>query len=115
MTTRAQSKALTTQDYLDLQQLYARYNVAIDTGDAEAWAATFIPDGVFNTTNRGHDQLVQFIRNWRGNRNGANLRHWNSNLAFSATPAGAAGSCYQMLLNVVCAGRRFKRPAHTKT
>ena len=29
---------LTTQDYIDIQQLYARYNMAIDTGDGEGWA-----------------------------------------------------------------------------
>ena len=46
---------LTTQDYIDIQQLYARYNIAIDTGDGEGWAATFTPDGVFNNTNKGHE------------------------------------------------------------
>ena len=54
----AQSAAkLSTQDYNDIQQLYARYNLAIDTGNGEGWAATFTPDGVFNNTNKGHDAL----------------------------------------------------------
>ncbi len=96
----AQSRSLTTQDYVDLQQLYAHYNMAIDTGDGEAWAATFTPDGVFNNTNTGHDALVQFIKDWRDKRDGANRRHWNSNLAFTATEGGASGSCYLILLNV---------------
>jgi bifunctional aromatase (cyclase/dehydratase) len=91
---------LTTQDYLDIQQLYARYNVAIDTGDAEGWAGTFTPDGVFNNTSRGHDALVQFIKDWRDKRNGANRRHWNSNLVINAAPDGAAGSVYLELLDV---------------
>jgi hypothetical protein len=91
---------LSTQDYIDLQQLYARYNMAIDTSDAEAWAATFTPDGVFNNTNRGHDGLVQFIKDWREKRNGAMRRHWNSNLTFTATNTGARGSAYLILLDI---------------
>jgi SnoaL-like domain len=91
---------LTTQDYVDIQQLYARYNLAIDTGDGEAWAGTFTPDGVFNTTNKGHDALVQFIRDWRDKRDGANRRHLNSNMVLTPTADGAKGAIYLLLLNV---------------
>src|SRR5262245_38275940 len=91
---------LTTQDYNDIQQLYARYNLAIDTGNGEAWAATFTPDGVFNNTNKGHDALVQFIKDLREKRDGANRRHLNSNMVLTPTPDGANGSIYLLLLNV---------------
>jgi hypothetical protein len=91
---------LTTQDYIDLQQLYARYNMAIDSGDGEAWAATFTPDGVFNTTNVGHDALVQFVKDWREKRDGANRRHANSNLLYTPTDTGARGTCYLILLDI---------------
>jgi hypothetical protein len=91
---------LTTQDYIDIQQLYARYNLAIDTGDGEGWAATFTPDGVFNNTNKGHDALVQFIKDWRDKRDGANRRHLNSNMALTPTADGANGAIYLLLLNV---------------
>src|SRR5690349_2229847 len=91
-------KSLATQDYIDIQQLYARYNTAIDTGDAEGWASTFTPDGVFNNNTRGHDALVQFVHDWRDKRNGANRRHWNSNLVITPTGDGAIGSVYLMLL-----------------
>jgi hypothetical protein len=91
---------LTTQDYNDIQQLYARYNLAIDTGNAEGWAATFIPDGVFNNTNKGHDALVQFIKDWREKRDGANRRHLNSNMVLTPTADGANASIYLLLLNV---------------
>jgi len=105
------SKAtLTTQDYVEIQQLYARYNMAIDTGDGEAWAATFIPDGVFNNNTRGHDALVQFVRDWRDKRDGANRRHLNSNLVITPTPDGARASVYLLLLNV---GVRPAIPATT--
>jgi hypothetical protein len=95
-----QSGTLTTDDYIAIQQLYARYNVAIDTGDAEAWAATFTPDGNFNNSNKGHDALVQFIKDWREKRDGANRRHWNSNLVITPAANGASGSVYLMLMNI---------------
>src|SRR5581483_8124062 len=87
-TLAAQSKStarLTAADYTEIQQLYARYNTAIDSGDGAAWAATFVPDGVFNTNTIGHDALVQFVLDWRQNRNGANLRHWNTNIVIIPT------------------------------
>src|SRR5688572_369185 len=86
---------LTTQDCLDIQQLYARYTHAIDGGDAEGYAALFTPDGSF-TTNVGRDALIAFIRN----RNGANTRHLNSNLLITPTPEGATGSVYNLFLDV---------------
>lgn len=91
--------SLTADDYVEIQQLYAQYNNAIDSGDAEGWAATFTPDGVFNTFN-GHDALVGFIHQWRDKMNGASMRHWNSNLLITGTPEGANGSVYLLLVNV---------------
>ena len=97
---RAQTKtSLTADDYIEIQQLYARYNIAIDSGDAEGYAATFIPEGVFNTFN-GHDALVGFIKTWRERLSGGNMRHWNTNLAITGTPEGANGSVYLLLVNV---------------
>jgi len=75
-------------------------NLAIDTGNAEGWAATFTPDGVFNNTNKGHDALVQFIKDWREKRDGANRRHLNSNMVLTPTADGANASIYLLLLNV---------------
>jgi len=56
--------ALSAQDNFEIQQLYAKYNIAIDSGDAEGYAATFTPDGVFNQFS-GHDALVGFAKMWR--------------------------------------------------
>lgn len=96
----AQHKSsLTADDYIEIQQLYARYNMAIDSGDAEGYAGTFTPDGVFNTFN-GHDALVGFIHRWRDNMKGANMRHWNTNLAINGTPEGASGFVYLLLVDV---------------
>jgi hypothetical protein len=91
--------SLTADDYIEIQQLYAQYNNAIDSGDAEGYAGTFVPDGVFNAFN-GHDALVGFIHRWRENMKGGNMRHWNTNLAITGTPEGANGSVYLLLVDV---------------
>jgi len=91
--------SLTADDYIEIQQLYAQYNMAIDSGDAEGWAATFVPDGSFNTFN-GHDALVGFIHRWKENMNGGNMRHWNTNLAIKGAPEGASGAVYLLLVDV---------------
>lgn len=95
----AQAEGLTTQDYIDIEQLYAQYNHAIDAGDAEAWAGTFTPDGSFNKF-IGHDALVSFIQQWREKMNGANRRHWNTNLRIVPSQDGANGSVFLMLVDV---------------
>jgi hypothetical protein len=89
---------LTAQDYIDIQQLYARYNIAIDSGDAEGWAATFTPDGVFNTF-VGHDALVGFIKMWREKLNGATRKHWNNNLQITGSSKEASATVYLMLVD----------------
>jgi SnoaL-like domain len=89
---------LSAQDYFEIQQLYARYNIAIDSGDAEGWAATFTPDGVFNTFS-GHDALVGFIKAWREKLNGATRKHWNNNLQVTGNSKEASATTYLMLVD----------------
>src|SRR6187401_1303144 len=64
--TAQHAPALSTQDYIDIQQLYARYYTAIDSGKGEAWADTFVPDGVFNEL-KGHDALVNLVNDYYRN------------------------------------------------
>jgi bifunctional aromatase (cyclase/dehydratase) len=97
---RTAKMTLTAQDYLEIQQLYARYAMTIDSGDAEGWAETFTADGVFNNSSRGRTALVQFVHDWRAKRNGADRRHWNSNLQIIPSADGAAGSVYLLLLDI---------------
>jgi hypothetical protein len=93
---RKDTKKFTADDYIEIQQLYVRYNMAIDSGDAEGYAATFVKDGSFNNF-VGHDALVQFIR---GRKDAANIRHWNTNLEITPTAEGANGSVYLLLVDV---------------
>jgi hypothetical protein len=89
---------LTAQDNFEIQQLYARYNNAIDNGDAEGWAATFTPDGTFNTMS-GHDALVNFVKTWREKLGGATRKHWNNNLEITGDSKQATATVYLMLLD----------------
>ena len=95
----AWAEELSAQDYIDIEQLYATYNHAIDSGDGEAWAATFTPDGTFNKFT-GHDQLVGFIKRWKEEMNGGNRRHWNTNLRILPSKDGATASVFLMLVDV---------------
>lgn len=87
--------SLTAQDYVDIQQLYARYNFAIDSSDIEAYVALYTPDGSFNSFT-GQDGLRTFMKN----RTGGTRRHWNTNLVITPTPEGAKGAVYLMFLDV---------------
>lgn len=54
-------------DRLAIDELYARQSHAVDEGDAECWAATFTPDGVFTSptyrlTATGTSELADFAR-----------------------------------------------------
>jgi hypothetical protein len=88
---------LTTDDLVEIQQLYAKYNWSLDSGDAEAYASTFTPDGVFNN-NVGHDAIVKFANTFHTGV-GSHLKHWNTNLTILPTPEGASGQVYLVLVD----------------
>ena len=89
--------ALTAQDLVDIQQLYAKYNWTLDAGDAEGYASTFTPDGVFNN-NVGHDAIVKFAEGFHAGM-GSHVKHWNTNLMILPTPEGAHGQVYLVLVD----------------
>lgn len=90
-------KNFTAQDFVDIQQLYAKYNWSLDAGDAEAYASTFTPDGVFNN-NVGHDAIVKFANTFHAGL-GAHVKHWNTNLMITPTAEGASGQVYLVLVD----------------
>ena len=55
---RAPTPALTTQDYIDIQQLNARYAVAIDecTNNGYDYAALYADDGWFSASRDGRPE-----------------------------------------------------------
>lgn len=60
--------ALTAEDRLEIQELVARYNRAVDGGDADGWVETFTYDGVFQSllvgTHRGREELRAFAEDF---------------------------------------------------
>jgi len=93
---------LKADDYTAIQQLYARYNTAIDRGDAEGWAGTFTADGVFANNFKGHDALVGFVNTWRTNpaMNGAMRRHFSADLVITPSVEGATATVSTLLVDL---------------
>ncbi|MPZ99950.1 MAG: nuclear transport factor 2 family protein [Dehalococcoidia bacterium] len=95
---------LSADDRLAILDLAARYNHAIDGGDASGWASTFTSDGIFVSREEvtGTDALVAFARNFAQNLPGA--RHWTNNHVIEGDGDAATHSCYLQLLNVAAEG-----------
>ncbi len=84
----AAGQKLTADDYIEIQQLYAAYAHALDKGEGERFASTFVLDGEF-TGGRGPGRGSE-VRNplkgkdallAMGSRGG--LRHFNANLVIT--------------------------------
>ena len=89
--------SLTPEDMAEIRNLYAQYNLALDAGEAEAWADTFVEDGCFGSS-RGRAELIAFAEGFHGSNPAS--RHWNTNLRVTPTAEGAAGTVYLMLYDV---------------
>jgi SnoaL-like domain len=103
---RAQQKitggTLTAADYVELQQLVARYSYAVDThaDNGYEYADLFAPDGVFGKT-QGREALAELARTTQKDRGGpAFTRHYLTNVIIYPTPEGARGSQYLMAIDV---------------
>ena len=92
-------------DRLEIQDLNARYNRAIDNGDAEGWADTFTPDGVFHgivVHCEGRDELVAWVHELWSNPSYAhfiNGQHWIGNAVLEFD--GDAGKMWSNVIMVV--------------
>jgi hypothetical protein len=102
-----QSKAvrkITADDYIQIQQLYATYAQALDKGEGELFASTFVEDGEF-TGGRAAGRATEVRNPIKGRealtKMGSNggTRHFTANLVITPTADGAKGSCYLLLFN----------------
>ena len=88
------------QDYVEIQNLYAFYNLASDAGDAEAYAGCFTDDGVLNIdhlkfTVKGKADLIAFKEKDKAGRGGRYRRHCSGSIVLEALDAGTVrGRCY---------------------
>jgi uncharacterized protein (TIGR02246 family) len=92
---------LEISDHEQIRALLARYNVAIDHGDADGWAACFTPDGVFESTGveprpvrvEGTDALREFAAAQHAVNQGRG-RHWTNNELITIDGDEATLDCY---------------------
>ncbi len=92
--------ALSAQEYVEIQNLYARYNHMSDAGDAEGYAACFTDDGVLEIDPlgvrvQGRASFVAFKQKDAAGRGGRYRRHWNGSLHLEKLDASTVrGRCY---------------------
>jgi len=99
---------LTASDYLELQQLVARYSYAVDMhgGDGSAYAALFASDGSLGTQAKGTAQLAEFAAQTNKDRSGpAFTRHFVTNVVIKPAPGGATGRSYLVTLDAAEDGK----------
>jgi hypothetical protein len=108
---RAQQKVtggtLSAGDYIEIQQLVARYGYAVDThaDNGYAYADLFTPDGTFGNT-KGREALAELARSTQKERGGPSYtRHYLTNVIIYPTPEGARGNQYLMAIDVSEGGK----------
>ncbi len=79
------TRTVSGDDYAEISNLYAFYNLCSDGGDAEGYAGCFTTDGVMDQVSRGlvirgRADLVAYKRQDAASRGGRYRRHWNSGL-----------------------------------
>lgn len=93
----AQVGALATQDYIEIHELYARYNHAMDLGlgAGQGVADTFTEDGVLNKTTGGRQALAELAKR----AGGGPRRHITTSIVLTPTPDGVKGQAYYFLVD----------------
>jgi hypothetical protein len=105
--------ALTAMDYVEIQQLVARYGYALDTAadKGRAYAGLFTADGTFRAKVgqpyevKGRDQLAAFAIGDLTHRGPFHVRDYVTNHIINPSPEGAAGSVYLVWIEVEENGR----------
>lgn len=93
----AQGSALSAQDYLEIHELYARYNHAMDLGlgAGQGVADTFTEDGVLNKTTVGRQALAELAKR----AGGGPRRHITTSIVLTPTADGVKGVAYYFLVD----------------
>ena len=109
------SARIPVADQLEIEDLAARYNLAIDLGDPDGWVACYTEDGEFAITTvgswtaatfglapgrwRGRSALLEFAVAISGTRN---ARHWSANRVLTPVGDGLDAVSY---MNICYLGR----------
>ena len=96
---------LAVEDYLDIQQLVMTYPIALDTGAGKGslYADLFTPDGVFmsdTVKQEGREALTKFAWQHRPGQGPLYVRNYSTNPWIEASPEGATGKVYALVLDV---------------
>jgi hypothetical protein len=110
---------LSAEDYSAIVQLYARQAHLIDGGDGAGWAATFEPDGEFESPTyklhaRGRRELSDFADKTYGDAraHGQQIRHYHGQVVVDGSPAESArasATSYLLIVVTTAAGTRADR------
>jgi len=108
---------ITTEDRLEILELYGVQSHAVDGGDGEAWAATYAEDGVFESptyqlTARGRDELRAFAENSNGAAlaRGEQFRHVVTGIVLDEIEEGRVRArAYMTILATTAEGSRVDR------
>ena len=88
------------EDKLDIRELVARYNYAIDEERPEEWVATFVPEGTFESTalgaHSGADALLEFAKGYIAAFEG---RHVTSDFLVTVDGDEATARCFLIAVN----------------
>ncbi len=89
---------LTEMDYVEIQQLVARYSFALDNGaeNGYMYADQFLPDGIF-LKSQGREDLAKLARGPR--RGPLMIRNMASLVIIKPSPEGATGIQYAQAIN----------------
>lgn len=97
--TNAQAR-ITPQDYAEIRELYARYAMAQDGGDARTLVALFAPGGTLRITEAGDKPRTVPLKSQMAEdgRWGWD-RHFLTNLRVREQDGAVVASCYLLLLD----------------
>lgn len=87
--------SLETADTIEILQLYARYNTAIDSGDDTGFGACFVPGGVFDSgmnVIEGREEIAAFAKGTHAALPG--MRHNALNIVVEGDGKSATGSAF---------------------
>jgi hypothetical protein len=87
--------SLSTDDLIEILQLYSRYSTAIDTGDGAGFGACFVPDGILDSgigVSEGRTAIGEFATQTHSAMPG--MRHNATNVVVEGDGETATGSAF---------------------
>ncbi|PWT85477.1 MAG: hypothetical protein C5B57_02870 [Blastocatellia bacterium] len=101
----SKASALTPADYVEIQQLIARYPYGLDTGAGmgDSYAGLFTPDATFVAGSLkvdGREKLKAFAWQHRPGQGPLYTRNFSTNATIQPSPEGATGKIFAVVLDI---------------